>query len=149
MLHTETGICRDKHFIALIGSGCIHWLFLNTTLYKDVQFSFLLDCSALLRIRYWRNIASDITILTFCAGCKRQSTVFHLPICTVVEQLWCRNRRKIVRSHPGITAIRRLENSLCQPSSKRYFFELEQNKKAKGEKWAPRFIRCALDTVGL
>ena len=39
---------------------------------------------------------------------------------------------------------------LCQPSSKRVpFFELGKDKAAKGEGWAPPFISCAQDTVGL
>ena len=29
------------------------------------------------------------------------------------------------------------------------FFELEKDKAAKGEGWAPPFTSCALDTVGL
>ena len=45
----------------------------------------------------------------------------------------------------------RLENSLCQPSAQKMgtFFELGKDKAAKGEGWAPPFISCAQDTVGL
>ena len=39
--------------------------------------------------------------------------------------------------------------TLCQPSSKWVpFFELGKDKAAKGDAWAPPFIRCAQDTVG-
>ena len=39
---------------------------------------------------------------------------------------------------------------LCQPSRKFFtFFELGKDKAAKGEGWAPPFISCAQDTVGL
>ena len=54
-----------------------------------------------------------------------------------------------VSSRPDL-AMRRLENSLCKPSSKWVsFFELGKDKAAKGEGWAPPFIGCAQDTVGL
>ena len=44
----------------------------------------------------------------------------------------------------------RLENSLCQPSSKRVptFFEVGKAMAAKREGWATPFISCAHDTVG-
>ena len=47
--------------------------------------------------------------------------------------------------------LRRLENSLCQPSSKWVgtFFKLGKDKAAKGEGWAPPFTNCAQATVGL
>ncbi|MEW8547075.1 MAG: hypothetical protein AB2693_26465 [Candidatus Thiodiazotropha sp.] len=48
-----------------------------------------------------------------------------------------------MRSRPDF-AMRRLENSLCRP-----FFELGKVKAVKGEEWAPPFISCAQDTVGL
>ena len=39
---------------------------------------------------------------------------------------------------------------LCQPSSKWVpFSKLGKEKAAKGEGWAPPFISCAQDTVGL
>ena len=39
---------------------------------------------------------------------------------------------------------------LCQPSRKWVpFFELGKDKAAKGEGWAPPFMNCAQDTVGL
>ena len=39
---------------------------------------------------------------------------------------------------------------LCQPSSKWVpFFELGKDKAAKREGWAPPFISCAKDTMGL
>ena len=45
--------------------------------------------------------------------------------------------------------LRRLENSLSQPSSKWVpFFKLEKDKAAKGEGWAPPFVSCAQDSVG-
>ena len=59
---------------------------------------------------------------------------------------WCRKSPYRVSSRLGC-AMRRLENSLCQPSRK--FFELGKDKAAKGEGWAPPFISCAKDTVGL
>ena len=46
--------------------------------------------------------------------------------------------RKVMSSRLGF-ANRRLEN----------FFELGKDKAAKGEGWAPPFISCAQDTVGL
>ena len=56
---------------------------------------------------------------------------------------------KVVSSRLGF-AMRRLENSLCQLSSKWVpFFELGKAKAAKGEEWAPPFISCAQDTVRL
>ena len=40
--------------------------------------------------------------------------------------------------------------ALCQTSSKWVpFFELGKDKAATGEGWAPPFISCAQDTVGL
>ena len=39
---------------------------------------------------------------------------------------------------------------LCQPSSKWIlFFEFGKDRALKGEGWAPPFISCAQDTVGL
>ena len=59
------------------------------------------------------------------------------------------SRRKVVISRLGF-AMRRLENSLCPPSSKWVpLFEFGKAKAAKGEGWAPPFISCARDTVGL
>ena len=44
----------------------------------------------------------------------------------------------------------RLENSLCQPSSKWVpFSEFGKAKAVKGEGWALPFISCAQDIVGL
>ena len=70
------------------------------------------------------------------------------------------SRRKVVRSRLGF-AMRRLEKSLCQPRSKwktlfvnpavngNLFRIREGYKAAKGDGWAPPFISCAQDTVGL
>ena len=60
------------------------------------------------------------------------------------------SRRKVVSSRLGFT-MWQLENSLCQLSNKwvPFFFELGKAKAAKGEGWAPPFISCAQDTVGL
>ena len=59
------------------------------------------------------------------------------------------SRRKVVSSRL-VFAMRRLENSFCQPSSKWVsFFELGKAKAVKGDGWAPPFISCAQDTVGL
>ena len=44
---------------------------------------------------------------------------------------------------------RRLENSLSTQQKMGTFFELGKHKAAKGEGWAPPFIGCAQDTVGL
>ena len=64
-------------------------------------------------------------------------------------RLWCRKSPYRVSSRLGC-AMQRLENSLCQPSRKWVpFFELGKDKAAKGEGWAPPFISCAQDTVGL
>ena len=63
--------------------------------------------------------------------------------------LWCRKSPYRVSSRLGC-AMQRLENSLCQCSRKWVpFFELGKDKAAKGEGWAPPFISCAQDTVGL
>ena len=45
----------------------------------------------------------------------------------------------------------RLENSLSLSTQQKMgtFFELEKDKAAKGEGWAPPFISCAQDTLGL
>ena len=56
-------------------------------------------------------------------------------------------RRKVVSSRLGF-AMRRLENSV-NPAEMGTFFELGKAKAAKGEGWAPPFISCAQDTVGL
>ena len=50
----------------------------------------------------------------------------------------------------GGFAMRRLENSLCRPSSKWVpFSNYGKAKVAKGEGWSPPFINCAQDTVGV
>ena len=59
------------------------------------------------------------------------------------------SHRKVVSLSLG-SAIQRLENSLCQPSSKWVpFFEYGNGKAAKGERWAPFSISCTQATVGL
>ena len=45
-------------------------------------------------------------------------------------------------------AMRRLENSV-NPAVNRYLFRITEAKAAKGEGWAPPFISCAQDAVGL
>ena len=61
-------------------------------------------------------------------------------------RLWCRKSPYCVSSRLGC-AMRRLENSTQQKMGT--FFELRKDKAAKGEGWAPPFISCAQDTVGL
>ena len=61
----------------------------------------------------------------------------------MVQKVACR-----VSSRLGC-AMRRLENSLSTPQKMGTFFELGKDKAAKGEGWAPPFISCAQDTVGL
>ena len=59
------------------------------------------------------------------------------------------SRRKVVSSRLGF-AMRRLENSFCQPSSKWVPFSILGKAKAvKGGEWAPPFISCVQDTVEL
>ena len=45
--------------------------------------------------------------------------------------------------------MRRLENSVNPAENGYTFFELGKDKAAKGEEWAPSFISCAQDIVGL
>ena len=56
--------------------------------------------------------------------------------------------RKVVSSRLGF-AMRQLENFLSAQPLHGYFFESGKDKAAKGEGWAPPFISCAQDTVGL
>ena len=57
--------------------------------------------------------------------------------------------RTFVSSRLGFT-MRHLENSVCQANSKAdTFFTSGKDNAAKGEGWAPPFISCAQDTVGL
>ena len=58
------------------------------------------------------------------------------------------SRCKIVSSRLGF-AMRRLENSINPAVNGYLFSELVKDKEAKGERWAPPFISCAQDTVGL
>ena len=43
----------------------------------------------------------------------------------------------------------RLENSLCQPSNKVVPFGIREGQGDERERWAPPFICCGRDTVGL
>ena len=62
--------------------------------------------------------------------------------------LWC--RKSPYRASSGLgCAMRRLENSLSAQQEMGTFFELGKDKAAEGEGWAPLFISCAQDTVGL
>ena len=55
-------------------------------------------------------------------------------------------RREVVSSRLGI-GIQRLENCLCQPSSKWVpLSELGKDKAAKGEGWSSHFLSCAQDS---
>ena len=58
------------------------------------------------------------------------------------------SRREVVSLNLGY-AMRRMENSHCEPSSKWVpFFESGKDKTEKGEGWDPPFISYAQDTVG-
>ena len=57
------------------------------------------------------------------------------------------SRRKVVSSRLGF-ATRRLENSV-NPAVMGTFFELGKGKAAIEVGWAPPFISCAQDTMGL
>ena len=58
-----------------------------------------------------------------------------------------------------VSVLREFENRLRQSATEKLslstqqkmstFFELGKDKAAKGERWAPPFISCAQDTVGL
>ena len=59
------------------------------------------------------------------------------------------SRHKALSLRLGL-AMRRLENSVCPPSSNiGTFFQLGKDKAVKGEGWAPPFISCAQLRVGL
>ena len=59
--------------------------------------------------------------------------------------------QKVAVSHEFEARLRHAATGkLCQPSRKMgTIFELGTDKAAKGEEWAPPFISCAQDTVGL
>ena len=64
-------------------------------------------------------------------------------------RLWCGKSPYRMSSRLGC-AMRRLEKlSLATQQKMGTFFELGKDKAAKGEGWAPPFISCAQDTVGL
>ena len=64
-------------------------------------------------------------------------------------RLWC---RKVAVSHEFEARLRHAATgklSLSTQQKMGTFFELGKDKAAKGEGWAPPFISCAQDTVGL
>ena len=78
--------------------------------------------------------------------------IFFLEKCVVVEwferlDYGAESRRKVVSLRLGF-AMRRLENSV-NPAVNGYLFRIRKAKEAKGEGWAPPFISCVQDTVGL
>ena len=68
-------------------------------------------------------------------------------------RLWCRQSPKDREFEAGLRNPT-TGNSLCQPSSELVPFSkvkeaIRKDKAAKGESWAPSFISCAQDTMGL
>ena len=57
-------------------------------------------------------------------------------------------RRKVEYLNPGL-AIRRLENSFCQSSSKWNLFRTREGLGSEEDEWAPSFICCVQDTVDI
>ena len=76
--------------------------------------------------------------------------IFRVAIVWWLERLGigAESHRKVGSSRLGF-AIRRLENSLYQSSSKEVHFSNQRRIRQRKKGWVPSFISCAQDTVGL